>query len=164
MTVIAAETAGVDAGGALSPARLYLLRAGYLVLVVGLGLFMLPELVRHDPLARGVIPSLLGAVWLLALIGLRWPLQMIPLLLFELAWKTIWLLDYGLGQWSSGRMPATTLPPMRRASRSAEAGSGSRKGPICKAGAPSRPTRVASMKLIGGEPMKLATNIFTGLS
>ena len=107
MTVIAAETAGVDAGGALSPARLYLLRAGYLVLVVGLGLFMLPELVRHDPLARGVIPSLLGAVWLLALIGLRWPLQMIPLLLFELAWKTIWLLDYGLWQWSSGRMPAT---------------------------------------------------------
>ena len=27
---------------------------------------------------------------------------MIPILLFELAWKTIWLLDYGLPQWRAG--------------------------------------------------------------
>ena len=40
-------------------------------------------------MARGVIPSLLGGVWLQAFIGLKYPLQMLPLLVFEFAWKTI---------------------------------------------------------------------------
>ena len=53
-------------------------------------------------MARGVIPSLLGAVWLLAFVGLRYPLQMLPLLLFEFVWKTIWLIAFGLPQWSVG--------------------------------------------------------------
>ena len=54
-------------------------------------------------MARGVIPSLLGGVWLLAFIGLKYPLQMLPLLMFEFAWKTIWLFDYGLPQWFAGQ-------------------------------------------------------------
>jgi hypothetical protein len=87
--------------------RQYLLRATYLLLVIGLGATNLPELLTHEPMARGVIPSLLGAVWLLAFLGLRYPLQMLPLLMFELAWKTIWLLDYGLPQWFSRQLPAT---------------------------------------------------------
>lgn len=87
--------------------RLYVLRATYLLLVVGLGASNLPELISHEPTARGVIPSVLGGVWLLALLGIRYPLQMVPLLLFELAWKTVWLLDYGLPQWRSGQAPAT---------------------------------------------------------
>jgi hypothetical protein len=83
------------------------LRATYLLLIVGLGGFIVPQLLSHEPLARGVIPSLLGAIWLLAFIGLRYPLQMLPLLMFEFAWKTVWLLDYGLTQWSTGNVPAT---------------------------------------------------------
>lgn len=93
--------------GQVSLIRLYVLRAGYLVLAVGLAAVNLPELVAHQPMARGVIPSLLGAVWLLALVGLRYPLQMLPLLMFEFVWKTIWLIDYGLPQWSSGQLPPT---------------------------------------------------------
>ena len=91
----------------VSLTRLYVLRATYLLLVVGLGGFIVPQLLSHEPLARGVIPSLLGAVWLLAFIGLRYPLQMLPLLMFEFAWKTVWLLDFGLTQWSTGNAPAT---------------------------------------------------------
>jgi len=87
--------------------RLYVLRATYLLLIVGLGAVNVPELISHDPAARGVIPSVLGGIWLLAFIGLRYPLQMLPLLLFEFAWKTIWLFDYGVPQWSSGHMPPT---------------------------------------------------------
>lgn len=90
----------VESGVSLT--RLYVLRATYLLLIVGLGAINLPELINHEPTARGVIPSLLGAVWLLAFIGLRYPLQMLPLLLFELCWKTIWLFDYGLSQWMAG--------------------------------------------------------------
>ena len=93
--------------GEVSLARLYVLRATYLLLVVGLGLLIVPALITHDPMARGVIPSLLGGVWLLAFMGLKYPLQMLPLLMFEFAWKTIWLLAFGLPQWSSGQTPAT---------------------------------------------------------
>jgi hypothetical protein len=93
--------------GEVSLVRLYVLRATYLLLVVGLGLFIMPSVLSHEPTARGVIASLLGGVWLLAFIGLRYPLQMLPLLMFEFAWKTIWLLAFGIPQWSSGQMPAT---------------------------------------------------------
>jgi hypothetical protein len=87
--------------------RLHVLRAMYLVLVVGLGAMVVPEILNHQLISRGVIPSLLGAVWLLALLGLRYPLAMLPLLLFELAWKAIWMAFYGLPQWSSGQVPST---------------------------------------------------------
>lgn len=91
----------------VSLARLYVLRATYLLLIVGLGATILPILISHAPTSRGVIPSLLGGIWLLAFIGLRYPLQMLPLLLFEFSWKAIWLLAFGLPQWSAGQMPPT---------------------------------------------------------
>ncbi|MEP6810397.1 MAG: hypothetical protein ABI992_09155 [Chthoniobacterales bacterium] len=91
----------------VSRLRLYVLRGTYLLLVIGLGGMILPQLIGHEPMARGVIPSLLGALWLLAILGVRYPLQMLPLLLFELAWKAIWLFDYGLRQWHSGHAPPT---------------------------------------------------------
>jgi hypothetical protein len=91
----------------VSLARLYVLRAMYLLLIVGLGASNLPELVSHDPTARGVIPSLLGGIWLVSFVGLKHPLKVLPLLLFELGWKAIWLFDYGLPQRWSGHMPPT---------------------------------------------------------
>ena len=97
----------------VSLVRLYVLRATYLLLVVGLGATIVPPLIDHAPMARGVIPSLLGGVWLLAFIGLKYPLQMLPLLLFEFAWKTIWLLAFGLPQWSAGQMPPTFAEDFR---------------------------------------------------
>lgn len=93
--------------GEVSLARLYVLRATYLLLVVGLGALIVPPLINHAPMGRGVIPSLLGGVWLLAFIGLKYPLQMLPLLMFEFAWKTIWLLAFGLPQWSAAQTPPT---------------------------------------------------------
>ena len=88
----------------VSLTRLYVQRARamYLLLVIGGAIEFLPQLIGHEPTARGVIPSMLGGLWVLACFGLRYPLQMIPILLFELAWKTIWLLDYGLPQWRAG--------------------------------------------------------------
>jgi hypothetical protein len=91
----------------VSLARIYVLRATYLLLLIGLGGMIVPELVSHPVASRGVIPSLLGAVWVLAFVGLKYPLKMLPLLMFEFAWKSIWMLAYGLPQWYAGQLPAT---------------------------------------------------------
>jgi hypothetical protein len=56
----------------------------------------------------GVVSSLLGAVSILALLGLRYPLQMIPVLLFELIWKLIWLIAFAWPLWAAGRIDAAT--------------------------------------------------------
>jgi hypothetical protein len=87
--------------------RLYVLRAMYLLLVIGLGGMIVPEIVSHELTSRGVIPCLLGAVWVLAFLGLRYPLEMLPLLMFEFVWKLIWMVSYGLPQWSTGQQPPT---------------------------------------------------------
>lgn len=91
----------------VSLVRLFILRAAYLLLILGLGATNLNALFNHAPSARGVIPSMLGGIWLLAFIGLRYPLAMLPLLLFEFSWKAIWLFVFGIQQWSAGQTPST---------------------------------------------------------
>jgi len=106
-TPAVSPTAAAPADSEVSLLRLYVLRATYLLLVIGVGAMVLPPLISHEPTTRGVIPSLLGGVWVLAFFGLRYPLQMLPLLMFEFVWKAIWLLAFGLPQWSSGAVPPT---------------------------------------------------------
>lgn len=107
IAVIAAAADTHRAVEAVSLTRLYVLRAAYLLLVVGLGAMIVPELINHPLTSRGVIASLLGAVWALSFIGLRFPLEMLPLLMFEFAWKAIWMVAYGLPQWLVGQFPPT---------------------------------------------------------
>jgi hypothetical protein len=87
--------------------RLYLLRAMYLLIVVGLGIVIWPELLhREQPWERmhSVVVCMLAAFSALSLLGLRYPLQMLPLLMWELVWKTFWLLNVALPAWSGGQM------------------------------------------------------------
>jgi hypothetical protein len=81
--------------------RLYLLRATYLLLAVGLGVTVWPTMLHHAPwtLWQGVGKSILTAVSLLGILGLRYPLKMLPLLFFEMTWKAIWLLAVPLPLW-----------------------------------------------------------------
>lgn len=91
----------------ISPIRLTVMRAMYLIMAVGLGLAVWPSIISHDPeLPRmtGVALALLGTIGLLSLLGIRYPLQMIPLLLFELAWKVIWLVAFALPRWLDGTL------------------------------------------------------------
>ena len=101
------ETQQANVAQEVSLARIYVLRATYLLLVIGLGAMIVPDVVSHPVISRGVIPSLLGAVWVLAFVGLKYPLKMLPLLMFEFAWKSIWMLAYGLPHWYASQLPAT---------------------------------------------------------
>jgi len=100
----------------VSTFRLYLLRAMYLLIAVGLGVTIWPGIVHPPPdlaLMRGVVRSLLGAVALLAALGIRYPLTMIPLLLFELVWKTIWVVAFGLPLWTAHRLDPDAQETMK---------------------------------------------------
>jgi hypothetical protein len=82
----------------VSTFRLYLLRAMYLFTVVGLAIEKLPALLHPATLSPGdsVILSVLGATALLAVLGIRYPIKMLPLLFFEFVWKAIWIVVFGL--------------------------------------------------------------------
>ena len=82
----------------VSTFRLYLLRAMYVFTVVGLAIEKLPALLHPANLSPGdsVILSVLGATALLAVLGIRYPIKMLPLLFFEFVWKSIWILVFGL--------------------------------------------------------------------
>ena len=79
----------------LSTLRLNFMRGGYLLMAVGLALTKWPLFVQGSvaslPVFEGVVAALLGAMSVLAILGLRYPLRMLPLLVFESAWKLIWL-------------------------------------------------------------------------
>ncbi len=88
----------------VSTFRLYLLRAMYVFTVVGLAIEKLPALLHPANLSPGdsVILSVLGATALLAVVGIRYPIKMLPLLFFEFVWKSIWILVFGLPLLLSG--------------------------------------------------------------
>ena len=91
----------------VSPIRMWVMRAMYLIMAVGIGLTIWPLIVSHSPaLPRmtGVAFALLGTIGLLSLLGLRYTLQMIPLLLFELIWKVIWLVAFAGPRWLDGTL------------------------------------------------------------
>jgi hypothetical protein len=87
--------------------RLYLLRALYLLMIVGLGIVQWPEIIhREEPweLMEGVVACMLGAFSALAIVGLRYPLQMLPLLMWEMAWKLLWVIVVAIPLWINGTM------------------------------------------------------------
>jgi hypothetical protein len=91
----------------VSPIRLWVMRFMYLVMAVGAGLMVWPLIISHaatTPRMTGVAWTLLGTMALLSVLGLRYPLQMIPLLLFELVWKMIWLTAFALPRWLDGTL------------------------------------------------------------
>jgi len=92
--------------------RLYLLRLGYLLIAVGLVLRKWPLIINHPvpwPLFEGVETCMLVALSLLWFLGIRYPLQMLPVLLFEIAWKVIWMIAVLLPLWTNGQLDPATL-------------------------------------------------------
>ena len=100
----------------VSTVRLYLLRALYLLLLVGQGSIQLPILMsRGADLSfwQSIGSSMLLALALLSTVGIRYPLQMLPLLLFEFVWKLVWIVAVFLPRWSAGTIDAATAEAAR---------------------------------------------------
>lgn len=94
----------------LPPWRLNVMRVGYLILGVGLALTKWPELVHHEPweLMRGTVVTMLVTMSVLALLGLRYPQRMLPILLFEVGWKLAWLGLVVAPLWANGNLTGAT--------------------------------------------------------
>ena len=93
--------------------RLYSLRAVYLIIVVGLALVVWPSVIHHAQpwgLSQGVVKCMLAALSLLCVLGIRYPLQMLPILMWELIWKTIWLVTVPLPLYLNGTFTDKLMP------------------------------------------------------
>lgn len=91
-------------GGALPLYRLYTLRVAYFVMAAGLGAFVWPEVIHHTSefaVAQGVRMALLAGLGACAALGVRYPVKMLPILLFEFTWKAIYLSAFALPLWSA---------------------------------------------------------------
>jgi hypothetical protein len=90
----------------VSTFRLYVMRIVYLLNFALLGWDVWPAIFRHqgawDPM-KGVAFSFWAALSALSGLGLRYPLKMVPLLLLQFFYKSVWLLAVGLPMWSAVR-------------------------------------------------------------
>lgn len=116
-------TSPLSGAGNLRPApspvslvRLYTLRAAYLLLACGLGVYYWPSVIQHTnefAATRGVLYGLLAGLGLTAVLGLRYPVKMVPLLLFEMIWKTIYLMAFALPLWRAHQITAAAAEDIK---------------------------------------------------
>lgn len=119
MSAPAAELASVDAAPesmqprAVAPSlptfRLNLMRIAYLVMGVGIAFLKWPLFFQEGgvaamPVFEGVVAALLTGMGLLALLGLRYPVALLPILVLESLWKLIWMGAVGVPHLVAGGM------------------------------------------------------------
>src|SRR5215468_6983971 len=96
--------------------RLYTLRVAYFVMAAGLGVYIWPLVIHHTnelAITKGAQVALLAGLGATAALGLRYPVQMLPILLFELIWKAIYLIAFALPLWSAHQINAATAEDIK---------------------------------------------------
>ncbi len=95
--------------------RLYIMRSLYLIDFVLFGLAVWPGILRHgglgDPL-QAVAICFWAALSMLAGLGIRYPVKMLPLLLLQLLYKSIWLIAVALPLWVASHSTTYLNQPM----------------------------------------------------
>jgi hypothetical protein len=105
-----ARTTGAPAPD-ISTLRRNLLRPCYALMAVGLAATVWPDVIAHtDAVAArsGVSLSLLAGLGATAALGIRYPVRMLPVLIFELVWKTIFLTAFALPLYLAHRLDTVT--------------------------------------------------------
>ena len=87
--------------------RVHALRIAYLLMASVMGFFVWQQVLFEAgpwPPPRVVAKSMLASLALLCVLGLRYPLQMLPLMLLEILWKTVAILLIIMPAWMAHRM------------------------------------------------------------
>jgi len=90
--------------------HLYVLRFFFAVLAIAEGATQVRLFLHHEHWAptSGIAHSFLLALAVLSIVGVRYPLQMLPLLIYEILWKMIWVLGFALPLWLANQFDADT--------------------------------------------------------
>jgi hypothetical protein len=94
---------------AVSPLRLNVLRAYYALMALGSFAVFWPGLLSHTSrwgIDNGAQYALLSALAPAALLGLRYPLKLLPLALYEFLWKALWFIFVAGPLYAGGHMTA----------------------------------------------------------
>ncbi len=89
--------------------RINAMRFLFLLMALVMGVVVWSQLLEGGstwPLWKGCAKSMLAALAVMSLLGVRYPLQMLPLMLYEMAWKTVWLVFVALRAWMQGTWTA----------------------------------------------------------
>ena len=102
-----ADTAG---GPALSAFHRYGLRIVFFLIALFLLSSVAPLLAEPPPtMMTGAARALYVALGLLAALGVRYPEQMLPIMMFELLWKLLWLGFVGLPLWTADQLDPANM-------------------------------------------------------
>jgi len=85
-------------------------------MAAGLGAFIWPDVIHHTnefAAARGIQVALLAGLGATAALGLRYPVKMLPVLLFELTWKAIYLVAFAWPLWSAHQINQATAEDIK---------------------------------------------------
>ena len=103
--------------GGVSTFRLHLLRLVYVGTFLFVGTNAWKGILTHtgawDPL-HGVAFSFWAAYSTLLLLGLRYPLKLVPLLLLQLFYKLVWLIVVAYPLWSSSQLSGSSAGGLTR--------------------------------------------------
>jgi hypothetical protein len=103
----------------LSLFRLYTLRVAYFIMAGGLAVFVWPSVIRHSndfAITHGAEVAMLAGLGAVAALGLRYPVQMLPVLVFEVVWKAIYLTAFAYPVWSAHQVTAAMAEDIKAVS------------------------------------------------
>jgi len=89
------------------PIQIFAMRVGYVLVFVTVGIVTWSRILQHeggwDPLVAAAVSMWAGSS-VLSVLGLIHPLKWLPIVLFEIAYKSIWLVIVAYPLWSSDRL------------------------------------------------------------
>lgn len=98
------------------PIQVYLLRLLYALMFIGVGIQTWAALVNHQgpwDHVRAIAFCVWAAYPTLGLLGLRQPLRMLPLVVFMVFYKTLWLAFVAYPLWQAGQLAGPTAEMAR---------------------------------------------------